>query len=1056
MKEKILFNLQAQMKHGDWFLEALEDEEACDLTAKAPPTPREDPSMSEFKKKIESTKWDTKWKSYSSKCDSYEKSVSTTFAHIYTKCCEEALQKKLREEADFESTIRGNPFVLLQRIKQILLTPKREEFWSITATNTLNNLTNCKQGLDEDLNAYRIRMEDNQTVVIQQLGDRFLDYYIEHTPKYQQLGDTVEVPEPSAPPVDFWSLDHKGFDDCIGPDSQLNDEKFGKLCDSFKAHFNAVYPAWEREFDSLKSQVKEAESHNEKLKQEQEEMKAGALTQHFAWQFIQQALPAKYESYQLRARQNYAAGTMVDIPLTLFEAYERVRRENINIPSNWKEIATKKKSGGGSNTPPTRAPRGLSNMPKEEFNHYAYAFAQMERGDDRCYCCGKTGHKSPACTQADTLPKAKWWIHKNAFDHHKAIVNGQLNIPDSIGEGSDEDASSGSDDDDDARSRASTRSRKSSSRSTISSKSKRSGRSGKSSSKSSKSKSKIYSSSINPSYYNLGVPATAGTTNKAIKKTNKKRTLAEALRDNVVLLDSATTCGTAASKKYCPNAKHAEVGMTLSTNGGLSHSNKKGTDALFALETWYNDKFAANLAPLGILAGRYRVTMDSAQENAFYIHREDDILCVPVSPEGLYPIDLDHLQHYSITEEEFVDRMYGINSQSKSKKKHKSYSQVAITTGNHKSFDNVELYPTVKKTMEGFTKTQIKRAAEVRHFYHTLGAPGIQIFRHAIKIGSIQDCNLTTKDVDNAETIWGPSLSGRKGRTTRAPADTRAEQQPLEIPKQLYARNRQVELHLDYFSICGIWFLASIDDSYRYRKVVWAHSKKDSEALAALDVILRIYNSVDIEVTRVHADPEFASVVDKAKDGFDVQIHTVSAGEHVPKAERNIRTIKDRFRIQYYRLPYRAIPAVMIRFLAYKVADQLNYFPAKGGISKTYSPQQLLELKKLDYKRDCRFLFGTYGTANEDPGPIDRSRPIAREHECIYLRFQDDVHQVMDLYSGEVRTKRRFTPMPLSKLGQEAVEKLAERDDIDTLKFADRDGNTIHDEDLIAGVDFDD
>ena len=61
-------------------------------------------------------------------------------------------------------------------------------------------------------------------------------------------------------------------------------------------------------------------------------------------------------------------------------------------------------------------------------------------------------------------------------------------------------------------------------------------------------------------------------------------------------------------------------------------------------------------------------------------------------------------------------------------------------------------------------------------------------------------------------------------------------------------------------------------------------------------------------------------------------------GKHVPEAERNNRTIGERIRANYHNLPYKAIPRIMLCYLAMISTSQLNFFPAKGGVSPHLSP----------------------------------------------------------------------------------------------------------------------
>ena len=86
-------------------------------------------------------------------------------------------------------------------------------------------------------------------------------------------------------------------------------------------------------------------------------------------------------------------------------------------------------------------------------------------------------------------------------------------------------------------------------------------------------------------------------------------------------------------------------------------------------------------------------------------------------------------------------------------------------------------------------------------------------------------------------------------------------------------------------------------------------------------------------------------MMEQVDDDLDVTMNFTNAQDHVPEAERNNRTIKERIRAAYHRLPYKAIPRIMIRYLAMNQANQLNLFPVKGGVSSYYSPRMILNRK---------------------------------------------------------------------------------------------------------------
>ena len=56
-------------------------------------------------------------------------------------------------------------------------------------------------------------------------------------------------------------------------------------------------------------------------------------------------------------------------------------------------------------------------------------------------------------------------------------------------------------------------------------------------------------------------------------------------------------------------------------------------------------------------------------------------------------------------------------------------------------------------------------------------------------------------------------------------------------------------------------------------------------------------------------------------------------GDHVPEIEKNIRTVKKKYRAQNHRLPFQNIPRFMISYFPFEVVRKLKYFPVKGGLS---------------------------------------------------------------------------------------------------------------------------
>jgi hypothetical protein len=56
-------------------------------------------------------------------------------------------------------------------------------------------------------------------------------------------------------------------------------------------------------------------------------------------------------------------------------------------------------------------------------------------------------------------------------------------------------------------------------------------------------------------------------------------------------------------------------------------------------------------------------------------------------------------------------------------------------------------------------------------------------------------------------------------------------------------------------------------------------------------------------------------MMDKVKDDLGVCMNFTNAPDHVPEAERNKRTIKERVQAAYHQLLYKALPRQLIQYL---------------------------------------------------------------------------------------------------------------------------------------------
>jgi len=362
------------------------------------------------------------------------------------------------------------------------------------------------------------------------------------------------------------------------------------------------------------------------------------------------------------------------------------------------------------------------------------------------------------------------------------------------------------------------------------------------------------------------------------------------------------------------------------------------------------------------------------------------------------------------------------------------------------------LISSVAENRKNFTQRQYDDAMKARKLYHAIGCPTVENFKAILRQNIIKNCPVTAADVDIAEKLFGPDIGALKGKSTR-PTSPVVKDDLIEIPKEIKELHQDLILCIDIMFINGLPMLTCIDRSLRFRSLVTMEDRTTPSIYDALDKVLRLYNRAGHSIKEMHCDQEFKKVMDEIADNLDVQMNYTTTDEHVPEAERNNRTIQERYRSAYHNMPFKVIPKVMIKHLAMVSCDQLNMFPAKGGVSPYLSPHVILTGRAIDYEKHCKIPFGAYVQANNQSLPTNTNAP--RTIDCIYLRPTNNKqggHELMDLASGRVITRPRVIEIPITQVVINAVEKMAIKQGIKTLKLVNRNGQVLPLADHIAGV----
>ena len=241
-----------------------------------------------------------------------------------------------------------------------------------------------------------------------------------------------------------------------------------------------------------------------------------------------------------------------------------------------------------------------------------------------------------------------------------------------------------------------------------------------------------------------------------------------------LLLDNQSTCGVISNKDMLRDVVNCNPAV-MHSQGGCDLLKKKGM--LGDLECFYFEGGIANIVSLAKISDKYRVTFDSANGNCFIVHvSPKKKIWFVQSTEGLY------------------------------------YHDTAASNG-HATFTQLmgacpemTFVDTVSENMEGFSQRQIAGAKRTQDAYKTLGFPSMRDFTTMVRDNLIRNCPITTNDIKNAHTIYGPGIASLKGKIVwQTPPPVQSNY--IHIPQSIFDKNKWVILAGDIMYVAGMKFL---------------------------------------------------------------------------------------------------------------------------------------------------------------------------------------------------------------------------------------------------------
>ena len=474
---------------------------------------------------------------------------------------------------------------------------------------------------------------------------------------------------------------------------------------------------------------------------------------------------------------------------------------------------------------------------------------------------------------------------------------------------------------------------------------------------------------------------------------------------NWILLDSESSVNLIVNKNLLTNIRTAPDGynMTVHCNAGKAHTDQIGELPGFGT-VWYYKQGIANVLSLGLITNKFRVTMDTDLDNAICVHRDDG------SIRRFHRGD-NNLYYYDT-------------------RKAKSEETLLVVT-------------TVKGNKAKYSGIDRKRAERAYKLQEIMQYPSDADFLKMVDNKVIKNCPITRRDIKMARDIYGKNTAMVKGKTVRKQVP-HVREDIESVSDEILQQYKDVTLECDIFYVNGVRFISTISRHINFRTVRALTNARKETLLNAVKTVLGIYKVRGFKVKQVFADNQFKCIEDDLLKLDDpVTVNITAADEHVPRVERNNRTVKERVRCVFSSTPFKKMPIRMVIELVYSTYFWLNSVIPKHGVSQTQSPHEIMTGVVLDAAKHGRYQFGEYLMAHNDE---TNNSMDDRAADSIFLRPCGNLQggfYALDLATGRRIHRMHGTPVPMTDTAIARVTSFATKEKAPTgIIFGDANNNS--------------
>jgi hypothetical protein len=321
-----------------------------------------------------------------------------------------------------------------------------------------------------------------------------------------------------------------------------------------------------------------------------------------------------------------------------------------------------------------------------------------------------------------------------------------------------------------------------------------------------------------------------------------------------------------------------------------------------------------------------------------------------------------------------------------------------------KGVGTTSLLNTVSENKAKYTVSNYQRAEKAHTIQRRIGRPSTKRYIELASKGGILNCDVTRKDILNAEHIFGPDLGSLKGKTVQASDQVRSGGL-VPIPVTIMNHYRKVVLCIDVMKVNKIPFLV------KFGTVAWLKNAKITTIMSAITDDQNIYVRRGFTLEVIEVDRQFEPLQGElASRG--IALNKCSREEHVPVVERHIQTLKERCRCVQNTLPFQRLPGMLVVQMVSTCNFWLNIYPPKDGVSQNINPRELLTGIKIDYNKHIRAEFGEYVQVHQEHDNSMHT-PTTGAIATKPTGNAQGGHWFYSLATGRMLDRQKWTPLPM-------------------------------------------